>query len=95
MSGHSPEAIKKEIRNYIAVFVALAVLTVVTVAVSYLKIPLGAAIALALIIASIKGGLVAAIFMHLRAEKKIVWFVLAFTVLFFFVLLLWPSWHPL
>ena len=95
MSGHSPEAVKKEVRTYLAVFAALAVLTVVTVGASYLHLALKAAIVLALIIASIKGGLVAFFFMHLRAEKKIVWLVLVFAVLFFFVLLLYPSWHLL
>ncbi len=95
MSGHSPEAIKKEVRKYIVVFVALAILTVLTVAVSYLHMPLWAAIAVALAIASVKGTLVAAVFMHLLSEKKIIWLVLAFAMAFFLVLLLWPSWHPL
>ena len=95
MSGHSPEAIKKEVRTYLAVFAALAFLTVVTVAASYLHLALPHAIVLALFIASIKGGLVAFFFMHLRAEKKIVWLVLAFAILFFFILLLYPSWHLL
>ena len=95
MSGHSPEAVKKEVRIYLAVFAALAVLTVVTVGASYLHLALKAAIVLALIIASVKGALVAFFFMHLRAEKKIVWLVLVFAVLFFFVLLLYPSWHLL
>ena len=95
MSGHTPEAVKKEVRTYIAVFVALAVLTVFTVGVSYLHLPLAAAIALALIIASVKGTLVVVYFMHLRTEKKIVLLVLVLTVIFFFMLLLYPSWHAL
>ncbi len=95
MSGHSPEAVKKQVRTYIAVFAALAGLTVLTVGVSYLKLPLGAAIALALLIASVKGTLVAAFFMHLISEKKIIWLILVFAVLFFFLILLYPSWHAL
>ena len=93
MSGHSPEAIKKEVRTYIAVFVALAVLTVLTVGASYLKLSLAAAIGLALFIASIKGTLVAAYFMHLKAEKKVILSVLALAAFFFIFLLLLPSWH--
>ena len=95
MSGHSPEAVKKEVRTYLAVFAALAVLTVLTVGASYLHLSLSAAIALALVIASVKGTLVAVYFMHLRTEKKIVLFLLVLAAIFFFVLLLYPSWHPL
>ena len=52
MSGHSVEEIKKETRVYILVFVALAFLTLVTVGVSYLHLSFGAAVGLALFIAS-------------------------------------------
>ena len=93
MSGHSSEAIKKEVRTYIAVFVALAVLTVLTVGVSYLKLSLGAAVLLALFIASIKGTLVATFFMHLRTEKKVILAILALAAFFFLFALAVPSWH--
>ena len=95
MSSHSPEAIKKEVRTYVAVFAALAALTVITVGVSYLHLPLKEAITLALVIASVKGTLVAAFFMHLISEKKIIWLILTFAAIFFAVLLLYPSWHAL
>ena len=90
MSGHSAEEIKKETRVYIIVFVALAALTLVTVAVSYLHLSFGAAIALALFIATIKGSLVAAFFMHLISERKLVYAVLILTLVFFVALLLLP-----
>jgi caa(3)-type oxidase subunit IV len=95
MSGHSAEAVKKQIRGYYLVFAALAVLTVVTVGVSYLELSMPQAVAVALLVATVKASLVAAIFMHLRAEKKIIWVVLAFAAAFFIVLLLYPSWHAL
>ena len=95
VSGHSPETVKKEVRTYVSVFVALAVLTVLTVGVSYLRLPLWVAIVLALVIASTKGTLVAGFFMHLFSERKIIWIALVFVMLFFFVLLLYPSWHAL
>lgn len=91
--GHSPEEVKKHVRIYIAVFAALAVLTVVTVAISYLHLPFPAAVALGLFVASVKGTLVAAFFMHLLSEKKIILYILGLTVFFFVVLLLIPSWH--
>lgn len=70
------EDIKKHVRVYIAVFAALAVLTVVTVGVGYLHLPIVPALIVALLIATVKGGLVAAYFMHLVSEEKVIhWLV--------------------
>ena len=93
-SGHddSPEAIRKEIRKYLAVFGALAALTVITVAISRLHLPTGQAIALALVVAAVKASLVAAFFMHLISERRLVFGVLIFTA-FFFGMLMWGPWH--
>lgn len=93
MSGHSPEAIQKQVKIYIGVFIALAFLTVVTVAVGYLHLPIGQAVAVALFIAAIKGGLVAAFFMHLASEKKIIYSILILAVFFFAFLLIYPALH--
>lgn len=92
--GHdnSPDAIRKEIRRYLMVLGALAVLTLVTVAISKLDLPPTEAIALGLTVAVVKGSLVAAFFMHLISERKLIFGVLAFTV-FFFAVLLWGPWH--
>lgn len=87
----SPEAIRRQTKLYVMVFAALAVLTVITVAVSYLHLPLHLAILVALLIASIKGSMVAAYFMHLISEKKAIYAILALTVAFFVVLMLIPS----
>jgi len=73
----------RHIRAAIGVFVALLVLTVVTVGASYIDLGRSGNITLALIIATFKAGLVAAIFMHLIAEKRMVFRVLIFTVVFF------------
>ena len=91
MSGHnSPEDIKKETRTYLLVFVALAVATLVTVAVSYLDLNGPQAIIVALFIATIKGGLVAAFFMHLLSEEKFIYSVLVLTLVFFIALFVLP-----
>jgi cytochrome c oxidase subunit 4 len=90
MHEATPEAIRKETRVYILVFAALATLTVVTVGVSYLDLSKGPAIALALTIAIVKGSLVACYFMHLISEKRVVYYVLILTVLFFAALMLAP-----
>ena len=76
MTGASSE-LDTHTRTYLAVFGALAILTVVTVIVGYLSLPVGAAIVVALSIASLKGALVATFFMHLISEQKsIVWLLL-------------------
>jgi cytochrome c oxidase subunit 4 len=90
-----PEHIRKEVRVYLTVFGALGFLTMVTVGVCYyLKLPVHYAIIVALIIASIKGFLVAGYFMHLLTEKKLIYAVLGLTV-FFFVVLVWGPWHDI
>ncbi|HWP81319.1 MAG TPA: cytochrome C oxidase subunit IV family protein [Bacteroidota bacterium] len=81
---------KKHVRTYIAVFVALMALTVVTVAVSYLHLPITAAVVVALIIAGVKGSLVASYFMHLISERKLIYWTLALTFIFFLALMLLP-----
>ena len=71
------EDVKKHVRIYISVFAALAVLTVVTVGVGYIELPIIPALIVALVIATIKGGLVAGYFMHLVSEEKVIrWLVI-------------------
>ena len=89
--GHSEAEISKHVRAYMMVFASLWTLTVITVAVSYLRLPTPAAIGLALLIATIKGSLVACYFMHLIDEKKYIYWVLALTVFFLIALLFGPT----
>ena len=91
----STEHVKKSVRVYIIVFVALMALTLITVAVSSLHLNVGAAIAVALIIASIKASLVAGYFMHLISEKRLIYAALALTALFFLALMFLPVSHYL
>ena len=88
--SHTVEEINKHVKIYITVFVALAALTVLTVAVSYLHLAIVPAVIVALIIATIKGSLVACYFMHLISEKKLILWVLVLTAVFFAVLLSLP-----
>ena len=90
-ASHSAADIQKHVRAYILVFVSLMVLTVVTVAIKYYHLPTHAAIGVALLIATIKGSLVACYFMHLISEKKLILWVLLLTVAFFLVLLFVPA----
>ena len=83
--------IDKHVRVYITVFVALMILTVVTVAVSRLHLSVPLAVTVALFVAIIKGGLVAGYFMHLVSEKKLIYAVLVLTVVFFVALMALPS----
>jgi len=82
--------IDKHVRTYVIVFAALAVLTVVTVAVYHLHLSVPMAITVALVIATVKGSLVACYFMHLLSEKKLILLILLMTGAFFAVLLLVP-----
>jgi cytochrome c oxidase subunit 4 len=90
MSDDHAIDIDRHVRVYITVFVSLMALTLVTVAVSYLHLSVWAAILVALTIATIKGSLVACYFMHLISERKLIYWVLAFTVINFFGMLLIP-----
>jgi len=91
MSASDAESIRKQTRTYIGVFVTLMVMTILTVAVSYFHMPVGLAILVALVIASFKGSLVAAFFMHLSHERKLIYWVLLLTVVFFIVLMAIPT----
>lgn len=68
--SHDIAELNKHIKLYIGVFVALLVLTVVTVGVSYLHLPFYQAVIVALAVASVKGTLVVGFFMHLFDEFK-------------------------
>ena len=83
--------IDKHVRIYITVFVALMALTIITVGISYLHLPIAMAVTAALIVATIKGSLVACYFMHLISEKKLIYAVLALTAIFFIALLALPA----
>jgi len=88
--GHSAADIDRHVRVYITVFVALMVLTIVTVAISRFHLPVHIAVTLALLVAIVKGSLVATYFMHLISEKKLIYAVLLLTVAFFIALLALP-----
>ena len=88
MDASNSHDIKKHVRTYIAVFIGLLALTMVTVAVSYLHLNVKAAITVALVIAAVKGSLVASYFMHLLSEKKVIYATLILTAVFF-VALMW------
>ena len=91
MSTDHAADIDKHVRVYITVFVALMALTIITVGVSYLHLSVPVAVTVALLVATIKGSLVACYFMHLISEKKLIYAVLALTVVFFIALLALPA----
>jgi len=88
-SDHAAD-IDRHVKVYITVFVSLMVLTIITVGISYLHLSVPKAITVALLVATIKGSLVACYFMHLISEKKLIYAVLVITVIFFLVLLALP-----
>jgi cytochrome c oxidase subunit 4 len=82
--------IDKQVRIYITVFVSLMALTIITVAISRFHLPIPIAVSVALLVAIIKGSLVACYFMHLISEQKLIYAVLGLTAVFFAVLLALP-----
>lgn len=90
-TGEHAVDIDRHVRVYITVFVALMVLTIVTVAIARLHLPVPIAIGVALLVATIKGSLVACYFMHLISEKKLIYAVLVLTAVFFAALLALPA----
>jgi cytochrome c oxidase subunit 4 len=90
LTGDHAVDIDKHVRIYITVFVALMVLTIVTVAVSRFHLPIPIAVTVALLVAIVKGSLVACYFMHLISEKKLIYAVLALTAVFFVALMVLP-----
>ena len=87
---NSFQEIKKQQKTYWVIGASLFVLTFVTVWASYWQLGAGMALFVALLIASVKGGLVANYFMHLNHEKQLVYFVLILTVLCFIILMAVP-----
>ena len=82
--------VREHLRVYVMVFVALAVLTVVTVAISYLQVPTALAITVAMVVATVKASLVAGYFMHLLSEEKVILYLLVLCAAFLVFLFLLP-----
>lgn len=89
--AHSAADVQKSIVKYLMIGAALFLGTAITVAANQVHLAVPLAIAVALIIASIKGSMVAAVFMHLSAEKKWIYGALLLTAIGFAVLMLVPS----
>jgi len=88
--------VRRHVRGYLMVGATLLAITAVTVALSYVNFGTQKAnVAVALLVATFKAGLVAAIFMHLSAEKRLIYRVLIFTGFFVFGLfwLTYLAWY--
>jgi cytochrome c oxidase subunit 4 len=91
MDAHDHAEINRHVKAALFVFGALLVLTGFTVGAYYLELPTNLAITLALLIATVKGSLVAAWFMHLLSERKLIYWALILTAILFVPLLLFPT----
>jgi cytochrome c oxidase subunit IV len=90
MSEHAD--VQVHVRGYLLVFGTLLVLTVATVAASYLNMPVVPTVALGLTIAVVKAGLVAAFFMHLRHERALIYAALSLTAVLAVALFAFTLW---
>ena len=88
--------VAKHVRGYLIVGVILLAATGLTVGLSYVDFGSRKAnVAVAMLLATIKVSFVGAVFMHLAAEKKLIYRVLIFTGLFVFALfwLTYLAWY--
>ena len=82
--------VQAHIKLYWKIGITLLVLTVVTVAISYVDFGVPLAVTVALIIAATKGSLVGSYFMHLVGERKSILATLLLTGFFFLLLIFLP-----
>jgi caa(3)-type oxidase subunit IV len=93
---HYAHDVSKHVRGYLMVGGTLLFFTALTVFLSYVNFGSQKAnVAVALVVATFKAGLVAYIFMHLSAEKKLIYRILIFTAIFVFGLfwLTYLAWY--
>jgi cytochrome c oxidase subunit 4 len=90
MNESEAASVRQHVRVYLTVFAALSVLTVFTVAISYLHLPTTYAVAVAVTVATVKASLVALYFMHLISEEKVIFGLLLLCAAFFAALMLLP-----
>ncbi len=90
MTEAEAQDIQEHVRVYVMVFVALAVLTVVTVGISYIGMRPALAICVAMVVATVKASLVAVYFMHLITEKRVIIWLLALCAAFLVFLMFLP-----
>jgi caa(3)-type oxidase subunit IV len=88
---HSADDVKKSVRKYLTVGALLFMFTAITVAANQVHLAIPAAITVALMIAIVKGSMVASVFMHLSAEKRWIYGALILTLVGFIVLMSVPS----
>ena len=83
ISHEDAHHVAKHVRGYWMVGGLLFVFTIITVALSYYDFGSRAAnIIIAMIVATFKASMVAAIFMHLKGERATIWRFLIFTAIF-------------
>ena len=92
---HTAHNVAKHVRKYLLVGATLITFTAITVFLSYVNFGTQKAnVAVAMLVATFKAALVAAIFMHLSNEKRLIYRILVFTAffvlgLFFLTYLAW------
>jgi cytochrome c oxidase subunit 4 len=93
---HYAHDVSKHVRGYLYVGATLLFCTALTVFLSYVNFGSQKGnVSVALLVATFKAGLVAYIFMHLSAEKKLIYRILIFTGFFVFGLfwLIYLAWY--
>lgn|SRR5579883_1859609 len=74
------------VKTYVAILVALTVLTVLTVAISFLPLAGGWHVAAGMAVGAIKATLVVLFFMHAMHSPRITWCVIVIAIFFILIL---------
>ncbi|MEM6910992.1 MAG: cytochrome C oxidase subunit IV family protein [Verrucomicrobiota bacterium] len=89
----SPEEIKKQTKTFLLIGFTLFIFTIITVAMYFVDLGNHALnLTVGMLIAAFKATLVALYFMHLISEKKLIYWVLGFCVVFVIGMLFLTLW---
>lgn len=90
---HKPDHVPHvtPLATYLKTFGALMVLTIITVAVSRVDLGTTVNLIIALLIATMKASIVAAIFMHLKSDHKFHSIIFASSIIFLFIFVVFTS----
>lgn len=88
--GHDAHDIASHVKSYMKIGLTLVVFTIITVAISFIDFSVwfggSSNMIIGMAVATFKASLVALIFMHLNAERPLIYKVLIFTTVFAIVL---------
>jgi cytochrome c oxidase subunit 4 len=90
MRDYEAEDVSRNVKIYVIVFTTLSALTILTVLLSFVDLPTHHAAGAVIVVASVKASLIAAFFIHLISERKVILFPLLLCSAFLVALMALP-----